>query len=104
MGSQGKLGKDAGSVACCARERPRTPIQRRHAGPWAHGFAPGRSHSTPPLLNPAWSDTSVPCARIHLTGSEQAALLEASEACLPQKVFRKAYLTLPSAISRRSLV
>ena len=31
MGAQGKLDKDAGSVACCARERLRTPIQRRHA-------------------------------------------------------------------------
>ncbi|MFI5003867.1 MAG: N-acetyl-gamma-glutamyl-phosphate reductase [Solirubrobacterales bacterium] len=34
MGPQGKLGKDAGSVACSARERPRTPIQRSHAGSW----------------------------------------------------------------------
>jgi hypothetical protein len=31
MGTQGKLGKDAGRVACYARERPRTPIQRRPA-------------------------------------------------------------------------
>jgi hypothetical protein len=31
MSTQGKLGKDAGSVACSARERPRTQIQRRHA-------------------------------------------------------------------------
>src|ERR1035441_8723922 len=31
MSSQAKLGKDAGSVACYARERPRTQIQRRHA-------------------------------------------------------------------------
>ena len=34
MGTQGKLGKDAGSVACYAREQPRTPIQRRHACSW----------------------------------------------------------------------
>jgi len=34
MSSQGKPGKDAGSVACYARERPRTPIRRRHAGSW----------------------------------------------------------------------
>jgi dsRNA-specific ribonuclease len=32
LSSQGKLVKDAGSVACSARERPRTQIQRRHAG------------------------------------------------------------------------
>ena len=32
LSSQGKPGKDAGSVACYARERPRTPIRRRHAG------------------------------------------------------------------------
>ena len=31
MSTQGKLGKDAGSVACYARERLRTQIQRRHA-------------------------------------------------------------------------
>jgi hypothetical protein len=32
MSTQGKLGKDAGSVACLlARERLRTPIQRSHA-------------------------------------------------------------------------
>src|SRR5271169_6295128 len=31
MGTQGKPGKDAGSVACYARERPRTPIRRSHA-------------------------------------------------------------------------
>ena len=31
MSSQGKLGKDAGSAACSARERPRTPNQRRPA-------------------------------------------------------------------------
>src|SRR5882672_2928925 len=31
MSAQGKPGKDAGSVACYARERPRTQIQRRHA-------------------------------------------------------------------------
>ncbi len=31
LGAQGKLGKDAGSEVCSAHERPRTPIQRRHA-------------------------------------------------------------------------
>jgi len=31
LGTQGKLVQDAGSVACYARERLRTPIQRRHA-------------------------------------------------------------------------
>jgi hypothetical protein len=36
MGSQGKLVKDAASVACYAGERARTQIQRRHAGPCAH--------------------------------------------------------------------
>jgi hypothetical protein len=35
MGTQGKLGKDAVSVACYARERSRTPIQRRHACSYA---------------------------------------------------------------------
>jgi hypothetical protein len=30
--TQGKPGKDAGSVACFARERLRTPIRRRHGG------------------------------------------------------------------------
>jgi hypothetical protein len=30
--TQGKPGKDAESVACSARERPRTPIRRRHEG------------------------------------------------------------------------
>ena len=33
LGSQTKLVKDAGSVAYFVRERPRTQIQRRHAGP-----------------------------------------------------------------------
>ena len=35
MGTQGKPGKDAGSVACYARERPRTPpgaAMRVHMG------------------------------------------------------------------------
>jgi hypothetical protein len=32
LGTQGKPVKDAGSVACFARERPRTPIRRRHGG------------------------------------------------------------------------
>jgi hypothetical protein len=31
MDTQGKLGKDAGSVAYLVRERPRTQIQCRHA-------------------------------------------------------------------------
>ena len=31
MGAQGKLDKDAGSDVCYPHERPRTPIQRRHA-------------------------------------------------------------------------
>jgi hypothetical protein len=32
LSSQGKLVKDAGSEVCSAHERPRTQIQRRHAG------------------------------------------------------------------------
>jgi hypothetical protein len=33
LGTQSKLGKDAGSEVCSAHERPRTPIQRRYAFP-----------------------------------------------------------------------
>ncbi len=36
LGTQGKLGKDAGSEVCSAHERPRTPIQRRHACSGGH--------------------------------------------------------------------
>jgi hypothetical protein len=44
LSSQGKLGKDAGSVAYYVRERLRTQIQRRHAGSGAgRGEAAGRS-------------------------------------------------------------
>src|SRR5271166_6607694 len=42
MGVQGKLGKDAGSVACCSREPPRTQIRRRPARSW-EGLADDRA-------------------------------------------------------------
>ena len=40
----------------------------------AHRGAPGSSHSTLPRSRPAWRETSVPLARIHRAGAEQAGL------------------------------
>ena len=61
MGSQGKLGKDAGSVVCSAHERPRTPIQRRHACSWRLALAAillvGLSYATL-IQSFSWNQTS----------------------------------------------
>ena len=60
----------------------RAPISRRApaaqsvAPPLAaHGLAPGSSHSTLSWGRPALRETSVPCARIHCAGAEQAGFL-----------------------------
>ena len=45
----GKRDKDAVSVACFARERSRTPLQRRHACSWSHHPSTGRQIPRQPV-------------------------------------------------------